>query len=127
MENLKTFDEVLKTKDVFDISGIDNPNDYLYTNENNLIGVWCPIAKINGNYQDKYRFYKGSVYSRDNILEYSKNVSNFMFDEIFDANGARNYSSGHNFIKLVDRGTNKVITFILNKDYQFECVYNDFE
>ena len=50
-----------------------------------------------------------------------------MFDEIFDANGARNYSSGHNFIKLVERSTNKVITFILDKDYQFECIYNDFE
>jgi hypothetical protein len=122
MENLKTWNEVRNM--VHDISGIDNPFDYLYSNEITNTKVWYPVVK--GGYQDIHKFNKGSVYSREEILNYSYNV-NLMFDEIFDSNGSRNYSSGHNFIKLVERSNSKVITFILNKDYQFECVYNDFE
>jgi hypothetical protein len=122
MENLKTFDEILKINGVFDCSGIDNPYNYLYTDENNILGVWYPIEKINRTYQDENRYYKGYIYSYEDILNYSYNV-NVELEEI----GNRNYSSGHNFIKLVEKSSNKVITFILNKDYQFECVYNDFE
>lgn len=118
MKNLKTWNEVRNM--VHDISGIDNPFDYLYSNEITNTKVWYPVVK--GGYQDVHKFNKGSVYSHEEIVNYSRNV-NVEFQEL----GEKNYSSGHNFIKLVERKSNKVITFILNKDYQFECVYNDFE
>lgn len=69
---------------------------------------------------------KGNVYSHEEVVNYCNNTE-LRYEELNDPFSGRNNSSGHNFIKLVDRGSNKVITFILDKNYQYECVYNDFE
>lgn len=113
---LKTFNEV--RNEVLDLSGIDNPYGYLYDNSNR-IGVYYPVKKIN---TDSKNFKKGNVYSYEDISGYSS-IVNLDLEEV----GSKNYSSGHNFIKLVERSTDKVISFVLNENYEFECIYNDFE
>jgi hypothetical protein len=72
-------------------------------------------------YQENNKFVKGNEYNYSDITDYAYNVN----VELFEI-GSQNYSSGHNFIKLVETKTNKTISFVLNKNYNFECVYNDF-
>jgi len=112
---LKTFNEI--KGQVFDISGIDNPNDYLFDNRCNMLGVYYPTVR-----KESIEFKKGETYDINDIENFSIE-NNYKFNQL----GGNNWFSGKIFITLENPENRYIISFILNKDYVFECIYNDFE
>jgi hypothetical protein len=111
----KTFEEI--KGEVFDISGIDNPNDYLFDNDNSL-GIYYPSFKLN---EIKIPFKKGELYTIDDI-------DKFAFDNDYSYDQYGKHIAGEKFIKLYsDFNNGYIISFVLTNNYQFECIYNDFE
>jgi hypothetical protein len=111
----KTFEEI--KGEVHDLSGIENPNDYLYDNDNS-VGVYYPVKKIS---QIEIPFKKGDLYTMDDI-------DNFAYENDYSYNQYGNHIAGEKFIKLYNEFNNGyVISFVLTSNYDFECIYNDFE
>lgn len=58
---MKTFEEILKYKNVFDASGIENPNEWLWRRINN---IYYPFKKLKSNgKQNNKRSYNRKRYS----------------------------------------------------------------